>query len=103
MDGTDEPGPSPPLLVGKFVEAAIQGLAPESYFRVPRAALHPGNEVWTVGEDLRVNVVPVRVLQRVDDEAFVIGALEDGQAVITGGIQHVTEGMLVQTGDGLAR
>ena len=102
-DGTDAPGSTPPLLVGKFVEVEIQGLAPESYFRVPRPALHPGNEVWTVGEDQRVHIVPVRVLQRVNDEAFVTGALQDGQPVITGGIQHVTEGMIVQTGEDPAR
>ena len=102
-DGADEPGSAPPLLVGKFVEVEIQGIAPEDYFRVPRAALHPGNEIWTVSEDNRVTVVPVRVLQRVNDEAFVMGALEDGQPVITGGIQHVSEGMIVQTGDGVVR
>lgn len=102
-DGIREPESTPPLLVGKFVEVEIQGLAPESYFRIPRPALHPGNEVWTVSEDKRVQVVPVRVLQRVNDEAFVTGALEDGQLVVTGGIQHVTEGMAVQTGEGPAR
>ena len=102
-EGTDESAASPPLLVGKFVEVAIQGLAPESYFRVPRPALRPGDEVWTVSEDKRVKVVPVRVLQRVDDEAFVIGALEDGQPVIIGGMQFVTEGMLVRTEEGSAR
>ena len=101
VDGTDETGSTPPLLVGKFVEVEIQGLAPESYFRVPRPALHPGNEVWTVSDDKRVSVVPVRVLQRVNDEAFVIGALDDGQLVITGGIQHASEGMVVQTGEGV--
>ena len=101
--GTDEPGASPPLLVGKFVEVEINGLVPESYFRVPRPALQAGNEVWTVSEDRRVGIVPVRVLQRVNDEAFVIGALEDGQSVITGGMQVVTEGMLVQTEEGSAR
>ena len=102
-EGTDAPGASPPLLVGKFVEVEIQGLAPESYFRVPRSALHPGNEVWRVSEDQRVSVVPVRVLQRVNDEAFVIGALEEGQPVIIGGMQFVTEGMLVRTEEGSAR
>ena len=80
----------------------IQGLAPESDFRVPRPALHPGNEVWAVSEDKRLHVVPVRVLQRVNDQAFVIGAPEDGRPVITVGIQHVSEGMVVQTGDGVA-
>lgn len=96
-------GDAPPLLVGKFVEVEIQGLAPESYFRVPRAALQPGNEVWTVSEDKTVSIVPVHVLQRVNDEAFVIAALEDRQWVITGGLQFVTEGMIVRTGTGLAR
>ena len=91
-------GDAPPLLVGKFVEVEIRGLAPESYFRVPRAALQPGNEVWTVSEDKTVSIVPVRVLQRINDEAFIIAALEDRQLVITGGLQFVTEGMIVQTG-----
>ncbi len=95
-------GDAPPLLVGKFVEVEIQGLVPESYFRVPRAALQTGNEVWTVGEDQTVSIVPVRVLQRVNDEAVVVGALEDGQLAITGGIPFVTEGMVVQTAAGSA-
>ena len=96
-------GDAPPLLVGKFVEVEIKGLAPESYFRVPRAALQPGNEVWTVSEDKTVSIVPVHVLQRVNDEAFVTAALEDRQLVITGGLQFVTEGMIVQTGTDLSR
>jgi len=37
------------------------------------------------------------VLQRADDEVFVTGGLEGGQAVITSGIQFATEGMLVST------
>lgn len=94
----DETGRAPPLLVGKFVEVEIEGLAPEQYFRIPRVALQPGNEVWTVGGDDVVRIVPVRVLQRANDEAFVIGSLENGQLVITGGLQFVTDGMVVLTG-----
>ena len=89
----------PPLLVGKFVDVEIQGLAPQSYFRVRRAALQPGNEVWTVDDSGAVTIVPVRTLQRGDDEVYVTGALEDGQAAITTGIQFATNGMLVRTGD----
>ena len=90
---------TPPLLVGKFVEVAIDGQAGEKYYRIPRAALRPGNEVWSVRGDDIVHIVTVRVLQRLDDEAYVIGNLENGQLVITGGIQYATEGMRVQTGD----
>ncbi len=89
---------TPPLLVGKFVDVEIQGLAPQSYFRVRRAALQPGNEVWAVDDNGAVTIVPVRTLQRGDDEVYVTGALQDGQAVITGGIQFATDGMLVRTG-----
>ena len=98
MDGTAGTSGIPPLLVGKFVEVRIQGIAPDTYFRMPRSALQPGDEVWTVDEDRRVGIVPVRVLQRIDDEAFVTGALQDGQLVVTGGVQFVTEGMVVRTG-----
>ena len=97
--GADEaPNGGPPLLVGKFVDVEIRGLAPERYFRIRRAALQPGNVVWAVGAGGAVTIVPVRALQRGDDEVFVTGNLEDGQSVITGGIQFATDGMRVQTG-----
>ena len=87
---------APPLLVGQFVEVQIDGLEIDGYFKVPRAALQPGDEVWMVRDDV-VSIVPVQVLQRADDEAFVTGSLEHGLAVITGGIQFATDGMRVQT------
>lgn len=98
-DGEAADAAGPPLLVGKFVQVEIDGLAPDEYFRVRRAALRPGNEVWAVRNDL-LRIVPVDVLQRSDDAVFVTGELEAGQAVIVGGVQVATEGMPVQTGDG---
>ena len=86
----------PPLLVGKFVAVHMQGLTPDQYFILPRSALRPGNEVWAVRENT-VTIVPVRVLQRADDDVYVTGALAAGQAVIVGGIQFATEGMVVRT------
>lgn len=88
---------APPLLVGKFVEVHIQGIVPDRYFIVRRPALRPGNEVWAVRGDTALTIVPVRVLQRSDDDVYVTGALEAGQAVATGGIQYATEGMAVRT------
>ena len=95
--GPSGAGGDPPLLVGKFVEVEIEGLSPQDYFRIPRAALQPGNEVWAVDNDGVVSIVPVQVLQRANDQAFVTGALGSGQSVITGGLQFATEGMRVQT------
>ena len=95
----DRVNQTPPLLVGKFVEVEIKGLTLESYFRIPRSALQPGNEVWVIRDDQRVHIVQVHLLQRGDDEIFVTGALEKGQAVITNGLQFATEGMVVRSLD----
>ena len=46
----------------------------------------------------RLTIVPVRVLQRSDDKVFVTGTLKAGQAVVIGGIQVATEGMVVRIG-----
>lgn len=98
VEGADPAGGTPPLLVGEFVDVEIEGVSSDRYFRAPRAALQPGNEVWAVNDGGAVSIVSVHVLQRADDEVFLTGALRDGQAVITGGIRFATEGMLVQTG-----
>ena len=97
MDGSAHPGGNPPLLVGKFVEVEIEGLALEEYYRAPRAALKSGNEVWVVTDGGVVGIVPVEVLQRVSDEVYLTGTLENGQPVVTGGILFATEGMRVLT------
>ena len=90
---------TPPLLVGKFVEVAIEGLVPDDYFRVRRAALQADDEIWTVRDDGTVRLVPVRVLQRMDDDVYVTGELEDGQLAVTGGIRFATDGMAVRAGE----
>ena len=91
----DDPRGNPPLLLGMFVEVRIQGIAPDEYFRVPRPALRPGDEVWVV-RDGTVCIVPVRVLQRADEDVYVSGALETGEAAVVGGIRIATEGMQVR-------
>ncbi len=99
--GDADPGAGgPPLLVGKFVDVELDGVAPEAWFRIRRPALRPGNEVWVVRDD-KVTIVPVTVLQRAEDEVYLTGALQPGDAAIVGGLQIATEGMAVRgTGAG---
>ncbi len=98
-DADPEAG-GPPLLVGKFVDVELDGVAPEAWFRIRRPALRPGNEVWVVRDD-KVTIVPVTVLQRAEDEVYLTGALQPDDAAIVGGLQIATEGMAVRgTGAG---
>ncbi len=101
-EASEGKGDGPPLLVGKFVDVELEGITPEAYFKVRRPALRPGNEVWAL-RDGKVTIVPVAVLQRADDDVYITGALEPGQAVVVGGIQVATEGMEVRAGTGSSR
>lgn len=89
---------APPLLVGQFVDVQIEGASPERYFRIPRAALRTGNEVWALRGGNVVTIIPVRVLQRADEAVYVVGGLAAGQEVVVSGIQIATDGMVVATG-----
>lgn len=92
-------GGNPPLLVGEYVDVEIEGIVMANIYRIPRAALQAGNEVWVVNGDGAIGIVPVRIFQRADDEAYVTGSLQSGQPVITGGLQFAVEGMRVLTED----
>ena len=86
----------PPLLVGMFVDAHIDGQIAEPFFRVDRAALRPGNDIWVIRENA-VRIVPVHVLQRSDDVAFVTGALVADELAIVGGLEFAIDGLPVRT------
>lgn len=93
-------GGNPPLLVGEFVEVEVEGAALSGVYRIPRAALQPGNEVWVAEADGTVLIVSVDVLQRIDEAAWVSGALRPGQRVITSGLEFAVDGMRVLTESG---
>lgn len=93
---SDPSAGGPPLLVGKFVDVELQGIAPDAWFRIRRAALRPGNEVWAVRND-KLRIVPVEILQRLDDDIYATGDLEAGEQIVVGGIQVGTDGMEVRT------
>ena len=86
----------PPLLVGKFVDVEIKGLAVDEYYKLRRLALRPGNEVWAMRYG-RLTIVPVRVLQRDDESVYVTGGLAANLPVIVSGVEIATEGLDVRT------
>ncbi|MEM8694665.1 MAG: HlyD family efflux transporter periplasmic adaptor subunit [Pseudomonadota bacterium] len=99
--GADDEGAAtgPPLLVGSFVQVAIDGLALSRYAAIPVAALRPGNQVWLAREG-RLRVIAVEVIQRTDTEVFVrAGPLGRNPRVIIGDIGVATDGMRVRTAD----
>jgi multidrug efflux system membrane fusion protein len=75
------PGKSPPLLPGMFVDVVIEGALMKNVARIPRSALHNGGSVYLVADGkLQIKKVNVDMLTR--NEAIVSKGLKDGDKVI---------------------
>ncbi|MGB3166050.1 MAG: HlyD family efflux transporter periplasmic adaptor subunit [Alteraurantiacibacter sp.] len=95
-DGDEAVGAAPPLLLGAFVRTQITGTVLESYAAIPSNALRPGNEIW-IARDGKLAIVPVRVIQRRDDTAYIATPeLARGGRIVTSSLGTPVNGMAVR-------
>lgn len=87
----------PPLLVGTFVTAYLEGRHFDQYYTLPRETLREGDVVWVVRED-RLYVQPIEIIQEVEDTLYVLNGITDEGQVVTNMLNVVTDGMRVRTG-----
>ncbi|MBX3463244.1 MAG: efflux RND transporter periplasmic adaptor subunit [Planctomycetes bacterium] len=96
----DEPfaasGDRPPLLVGMFVQARIQGHRLDDVVVVPRAALRGGDHVWVVDAERRLRRREVEVLRAERDRIVLRRGVEAGEIVCLSQLEAVTDGMPVR-------
>ena len=76
------PAGRPPLKVGQFVEAEIEGHTLEDVFVIPRAALRVGVEVLLVGEHGRLENRVVEVIWSDDEHSVVANGLAPGERLV---------------------
>jgi RND family efflux transporter MFP subunit len=87
----------PPLAVGLFVQAEIEGRTHPNVAVLPRSALRDGDRVLVVDGESRLRFRAVEVLRR-DRDAVVIGAgLEEGERVCVSPLEAATDGTAVRT------
>lgn len=86
----------PPLMVGLFVEATIEGMTRDRIFVVPRSALRPGDEVLVIDGEDRLRFRPVEVLRREGESLILSGGLEAGERVCVSPLDVAVDGMKVR-------
>jgi len=101
-------GSAPPLPVGLFVEASIEGREVDAIYTLPRAALRRDNEVLVVDDDDTLHVRAVEILRSGREQTWVSAGLEPGDRVIVSALEVAMDGMKVRTtetpeGDASAR
>jgi RND family efflux transporter MFP subunit len=93
--------PRPPLAVGLFVRAEIQGRELSGAIVVPRSALADGREpgaerVWVVDADDRLRAREVDVVRAGRERVVIRGGLEPGERVVISTLDAPVEGMAVR-------
>jgi multidrug efflux pump subunit AcrA (membrane-fusion protein) len=86
----------PPLTVGLFVKAEIQGRLIDKVIRLPRSAMRDKDQVLVVDADNRLRFRQVSLLRIEHDEVLISKGLEDGELVCISALQTVVDGMRVQ-------
>lgn len=98
-----EPG-QPPLKVGLFVEAEIEGLRLEDVLVVPRQALKENRYLLVVDGESRIDRRTVEIVWSDTDEVVVEGEIRPGEAIITSQLAFAAEGVAVSASiDGRSR
>lgn len=98
----DSAGQTPPLTVGLFVTAEIEGHTFDGVVTLPRSALHSGDRVYIVNSYNRLVSRPVDVLRVVDEIAYIAGGIDEAETICLVAADTLIEGQLVHpTGDSL--
>lgn len=89
----------PPLEIGRFVEARIDGKKQENVVVIPREALRGQHNVWLVDKDDRLVIRKVDVLYRGRDQVYIREGIESGESVVLTALDFAVHGMKVRRAD----
>ncbi len=86
----------PPLAVGMFVEAEIQGRLMKDVVALPRAALRGEDQVLVVDPESKLRFRPVNVVRLERERVLIDSGLQEGELVSLATLTTVVDGMKVR-------
>jgi len=86
----------PPLAVGMFVEAEIQGRGFTNVVALPRTVIHGDNIVWIVGDDDRLEFREVEIVRRETDRIIIRSGIKSGERICVSPLESAVNGMSVR-------
>jgi RND family efflux transporter MFP subunit len=95
-------GDGPPLPIGTFVSAKIDGAANVDAIRIPRTALRGADQVLVVDDENTIQIRTVDILRADNQYAYVRDGVAAGERITTTAIEAPTNGMSVRTADMIA-
>lgn len=85
-----------PMAVGLFVDARLEGRLVDGAQSIPATALRPGDRVFVVDDNARLQFRSVEVLHREDDTILVSAGLRPGERVVVSPLDDAVPGMALE-------
>lgn len=86
----------PPLSVGLFVEAEIEGQTVNNVFVLPRSAIQANEQVYVVSPENTLEFRDADILRIVEEDVYIQGGFTAGERVCLSTVNNAIEGMLVE-------
>jgi RND family efflux transporter MFP subunit len=86
----------PRLLIGSWVEAALEGSELPSVVVVPRRLIRDGSKVWLLGAGDRLVIREVTLVYRGTDHVVVSQGLTAGERIVSSDLATPVQGMLLR-------
>ena len=90
----------PPLPIGSFVKASIQGISLKNVIAVPMQAVRSMDQVLVKDSDDRLRIHRVKIIRTDKNYAYIIDENLENQAAITTAVYNPIDGMPVRTAEG---
>jgi hypothetical protein len=87
---------APPLLIGEYVRAEVEGRQLDGVFIVPRTALRDDSTVWIMNTDRTLSIRTVSPVWRDERTVVLKKDLHVGELLIVSDLPAPTEGMELQ-------
>ncbi|MDE0680437.1 MAG: efflux RND transporter periplasmic adaptor subunit [Gammaproteobacteria bacterium] len=88
---------SPPLLVGMYANAILEGRFTNPVAAIPKAALRDGENIWVLDADDTLRIVPAQVLRILEEDVLMrADGLSSTTRVVTTNLLSATDGMKVR-------
>jgi RND family efflux transporter MFP subunit len=87
---------SPPLAIGMFVDAVIEGKTIKNGFLVPNSAINNNSKIYVINTNDNLEIRKIEVLGTENDYVIIKGEISEGERVVVSPLNNAKEGMALK-------
>ena len=87
---------SPPLAIGMFVDAVIEGKTIKNGFLVPNSAINNNSNIYVINTNDNLEIRKIEVLGTENDYVIIKGEISEGERVVVSPLNNAKDGMALK-------